>query len=102
MKKFFAENKGTLLAVSMAAVLPAAVIAGTGGTEFDPVWTLLTDWSQGSLGRIISGTMILIGVISGIARQSIMAFAVGLGGGVGLFYAPNIIDAVVTGTLPLV
>ena len=95
------ENAGTLAAVACAVALPAAVVAGTGGTEFDAVWTLITDWSQGALGRIISGSMVLIGIISGVARQSLMAFAVGIGGGVGLFYAPTIIDATVTGTLPL-
>lgn len=96
------NNAGTLLALACAVTLPAAVVAGTGGTEFDGVWTLLTDWSQGALGRIIAGSMVLIGIIAGIARQSLMAFAVGIGGGVGLFYAPSIIDATVTGTLPLV
>jgi conjugal transfer pilus assembly protein TraA len=96
-------NQKTALCLSIAAAvaLPAAVMAGTGGTEFDAVWTLLTDWSQGALGRIIAGSMVLIGIIAGIARQSLMSFAVGIGGGVGLFYAPTIIDATVTGTLQL-
>lgn len=105
MKKAFSfvkNNAGTVTAVACAIALPAAVMAGTGGTEFDPVWTLVTDWSQGALGRIISGTLVLVGIIGGIARQSLMSFAVGIGGGVGLFYAPSIIDATVTGTLPLV
>jgi len=88
--------------VFTVAALPAAVIAGTGGTEFDPVWALVTDWTQGALGRIIAGTIILVGIVAGIANQSLMSFTIGIGGGVGLFYAPTIIDSVVTGTLPLV
>ena len=94
-------KKSTLLALSLVALAPIALIAGTGGSEFDPIWSLLTDWAQGSLGRIIAGSTILVGVIAGIARQSIMSFAVGIGAGVGLFYAPTIIDAVVGGALPV-
>ncbi len=90
------------LAVAAAVATPAMIMAGTGGTEFDPVWTLVTDWSQGALGRIIAGSLVLVGIIAGVAKQSLMSFAVGIGGGVGLFYAPTIIDATVTGTLPLV
>lgn len=104
MKKAFTAiqaHTGVLTAVACALALPAAVVAGTGGTEFDPVWTLITDWSQGALGRIIAGSLVLVGIIAGVARQSLMSFAVGIGGGVGLFYAPTIIDATVTGTLPL-
>uniref|UniRef100_UPI0035A29C16 TraA family conjugative transfer protein n=1 Tax=Klebsiella pneumoniae TaxID=573 RepID=UPI0035A29C16 len=56
--------------------------AGTGGKEFDDIWTTITDWTQGTLGRIIAGSMILVGIVGGIARQSIMAFAMGIGGGV--------------------
>ncbi len=98
------KMKKSLVAASLvaAAALPAAVMAGSGGTEFDGIWTLVTDWTQGSLGRVISGVLVLVGIIGGIARQSLMAFAVGIGGGVGLFYAPTIIDAVVTGALPIV
>ena len=98
----FSSNTNAWMALALLAVLPAFVMAGTGGTEFDPVWTLVTDWTQGALGRIISGAIVLIGIVGGIARQSLMSFAVGIGGGVGLFYAPTIIDAVVTGTLPVV
>ena len=97
-------KKQTMVRVATVAamlVLPAAVMAGTGGTEFDGVWTLVTDWIQGSLGRTIAGLLVLIGVIAGIARQSLMALAVGIGGGVGLFYAPSVIDATMTAALPI-
>jgi conjugal transfer pilus assembly protein TraA len=97
-------KKQTMVRVATVAamlVLPAAVMAGTGGTEFDGVWTIVTDWIQGSLGRTIAGLLVLVGVIAGIARQSLMALAVGIGGGVGLFYAPSVIDATMTAALPI-
>ena len=33
--------------------------------------------------------MILVGVVGGIARQSLMAFAMGIGGGMGLYNSPT-------------
>jgi len=87
--------------LTATVALPGLVMAGTGGADFDDVWVLITEWSQGSLGRVIAGTIILVGVVAGIANQSLGAFAIGLGGGVGLFYAPTIIDSVMTAALPV-
>ena len=93
----------TALWASAAAIFSAEMLmAGTGATYFDNVWTLLVDWLQGPLGRIIAGSFVLVGMVAGIARSSIMALAVGLGGGIGVFYAPDIINGVVTATLPTV
>lgn len=73
--------------------------AGNGGQEFDTVWNTLRDWIQGTLGRIVCGTMILVGIIAGVARQSIMAFAIGLGSGIGLYNTPPIIESVLSATV---
>ncbi|HBK3674145.1 TraA family conjugative transfer protein, partial [Escherichia coli] len=50
-------------------LVPDQAHAGTGGTAFDDVWVTLKDWTQGTLGRIVAGAMILVGVVGGIARQ---------------------------------
>lgn len=86
---------------AFAVALPDAALAGTGGTAFDPVWTMITDWSEGTLGRVIAGALILVGIVAGIARQSLMAFAVGIGAGVGLYNAPAVIDSIFVATLPV-
>ena len=83
-----------------ALVMPQEALAGTSGTEFDNLWTTLKGWVQGTLGRIIAGAMILVGIIAGIARQSLMAFAIGIGGGMGLYQSPAIVEAILTATLP--
>lgn len=98
------NNKANLLFwVALALVISFMFAnqahAGTGGTEFDDIWTTITDWTQGTLGRIIAGSMILVGIVGGIARQSIMAFAMGIGGGVGLYNSPTVIEAIMTATL---
>ncbi|MBQ8708399.1 MAG: TraA [Succinivibrionaceae bacterium] len=77
-----------------------ASLAGDQGTEFDDVWNTLLGWAQGTLGKIIALSMMLVGIIAGVARQSIMAFAMGIAAGLGLFYAPGVINGVVSAQLP--
>lgn len=94
----FTLAAAALIGLMLAA--PDASIAGGGGSEFDDVWNTLKDWTQGTLGRIVSGAFILVGIIGGIARQSLMAFALGVGGGMGLYNSPTIVESIMSATLP--
>mgnify|MGYP001256507225 CR=1 FL=1 len=98
------QHKGTIL--SMAAIFGAAALvmsdasfAGTGGGEFEDVWITLEEWTQGTLGRIITLAIIVVGAVIGVVRQSLMTFAVGFAMGMGLYNAPVIIDSIVGATL---
>lgn len=86
-----------VLAVTAAvglALAPDAAFAGTSGSgDFDSIWDTLVDWSQGSLGRVIALAFIIVGLVRGIAAQSIMAFALGVGAGLGLYNAETIVDS---------
>ena len=86
--------------VALALACSDTVFAGDQGSEFDDVWNTLLGWAQGTLGKIIALSMMLVGIIAGVARQSIMAFAMGIASGLGLFYAPTVINGVVSATLP--
>ena len=90
-----------LLAVALLTFVPGSVLAGAGGAEFQPTYDMLIGWMTGLLGRIIAVAFIIVGLIAGVARQSIMSFAIGIAAGLGLFMAPDIIDAVVSATLPI-
>jgi conjugal transfer pilus assembly protein TraA len=79
--------------IGITLLAPEAALAGTGGTEFQSTYDMLISWMTGLLGRIIA--------IAWVARQSIMSFAIGIAAGLGIFMAPDIIDAVVSATLPL-
>jgi conjugal transfer pilus assembly protein TraA len=87
-----------MFAVALLLVLATAAQAGTGGAEFDGIWTLIKGWMQGTLGRVIAGGMVLTGLIAGWARGSLFAAVAGVGMGLCLFYGPTIIEAVVTAT----
>ncbi|WP_231879341.1 MULTISPECIES: TraA family conjugative transfer protein [Methylomonas] len=87
-----------LVAVAGMFLFSSESFAGTGSTEFNAVYTLLTNWMQGSLGKLIAAAFIVVGLIAGVLRNSLMGFAVGVAAGLGLFTAPGIINAVVTAT----
>ena len=86
----------------MALMISEPSFAGTGGDVFTDVWDTLKDWTQGTLGRIVAGAMVLVGIVGGIARQSLMAFALGIGGGMGLYNTPTVVESVMSATLPVV
>ena len=81
---------------------PETVLAGAGGAEFQGAYDMLTGWMTGILGRIIAITFIVVGLVAGVMRQSIMGFVVGIAAALGAFVAPDIIDNIVTATLPIV
>jgi len=99
------KKKVALTLASSAAVVSLVALEATAGaaaTVFDPILQLITEWMQGQLGSIIAAAFILVGMVAGVARQSLMAFAVGVGGGVALFYAPDIIAGLSSATIPAV
>jgi len=97
-KRFISRRS---VAAMLATLLPVMAIAGTGGTEFEEIWGTLTDWIEGTLGRIIAAAIVVVGIVAGIVRQSLIAFAIGIGGGMGLYNTPGIIEEIMGATLPL-
>lgn len=101
IKRTLKRNK-QLIKLSLCALLlmyADDALAGTGGSEFNEVWETLKGWIQGILGRIICGIMILVGIIAGVARQSLTAFALGIGGAIGLYNVPAVLESVLSATV---
>lgn len=90
-----------LSAAALALLLPDLASAGTGGTAFDPIWSTISEWATGALGKVLAGAMIVVGIAMGVVRQSLIAFASGVAGALGLSQAPTIIDGIITATLPI-
>ena len=98
--KFTRQYAAIAAVVSLSFLLLAPdAMAGAGGTEFNNVWTLLTGWVEGLLGRIIAIVFVIVGLVAGVVRGSIMGFVLGIASGVGLFAAPTIRTNIVTATL---
>jgi conjugal transfer pilus assembly protein TraA len=81
-------------------LLTQGAAAGTGGSsEFGSIYTLLTGWLQGMLGRILAVTFLMVGLVSGVMRGSMMGLVLGIACGLGVYTAPTVINNIVTGTL---
>lgn len=99
MQKIHIQRAALFSLVAVMAIgMADSASAGTGGTAFDDVWLTITEWTQGTLGRIIAGSMALIGIVAGIARQSMMSFGVGIGSGMGLYNLPPVVESIMTAT----
>jgi conjugal transfer pilus assembly protein TraA len=87
------------LAITVIVALPEWAQAASTSGPLTQVYTDMSSWVQGNVGKTTALAMIMVGLVAGIARQSLMAFAVGIGGGLGLYNAPTIIDTVFNATL---
>lgn len=101
VKSFFTTERIIFFGLisALLVVMMSSAMAGGGGDEFDEVWDTIEDWTTGTLGKIIAGAMILVGIIGGVARQSLMAFAVGIAGAMGLNYAPEIVSSIMSASI---
>ncbi len=86
-------------ALLLIAVIGSEAFAGSGGSEFEDVWDTLVEWTQGTLGRIIAMALVLVGIVYGVARQSLISFAIGIAAAMGLYNAPTIVEALLTETV---
>ena len=96
LKALFTNKAVVASTLVAAAALSSDAMAGTGGTEFDDIYTLLVGWTQGTLGKIIALGMFMVGLSAGIINQSIVAVVVGIGGALALYYGPTVINGVVS------
>ncbi len=85
------------LAVLMV-VMSAMAHAGTDAT-FDTWVDQMEAWIKGSMGKGIAIAAVIIGIVAGLARSSLMAFAVGCGIALGLNYTPDVIGGMFSAVL---
>lgn len=88
-------NRKHIAAVALVG-LGTAAVAATGDTAFQTILDTVTSWTEGTLGKLLSITMFVVGMAAGVMRQSLMAAVAGLGGAVALAYGPTIITSVFT------
>ena len=94
--KSVAKKAGLVLALGAAAAVPALLGAGgTGGNAgIGQVLQFFTENLSGVLGQLIIIAMVTVGLIGGIANQSLMTFAIGVGGGIGLANIQTIVTEI--------
>lgn len=91
---------GFALAFVAMFVLAAPAFAGTDGQDvFGDAYLLISGFTEGFLGKLVTLLMIVTGLVMGIARQSIMTLVVGVGMGIALVNAPKVVDTLVGAVL---
>ena len=80
--------------VLFAPLLWAEGVVISGSNDFADIYGRLVGWIKGDLGRTLSIAFVLIGLAYGMARQSLIGFATGVGAAVGLQVTPTIINSI--------
>lgn len=91
--------KKVLLAAALITPVVAAgtlAVAGSGGTEFDAIATLLVDYLEGGLGTVLAIAAFAIGMAMGVIQQSVMAVVVGIAFAIALNFGPAVLTGIMT------
>jgi conjugal transfer pilus assembly protein TraA len=92
-------KKAALPAIVAGTTLPA--LAGTGGTEFNTVYDQISGWTEGTLGKTITVSALLVGLGVGVIKQSVIAAVVGLAMAMVAAFGPGVIEGVFTAAMPI-
>jgi conjugal transfer pilus assembly protein TraA len=92
-----ATLKKLLAAAGLVAVAGVA-LAGSDAT-FATIFDTLNSWATGSLGKVISIAMFIVGLGAGIVKQSVMAVVAGVGAAIVMAYGPGVIDSMFAATV---
>lgn len=88
------------IVISLALVPDLAFASGaSGGQEFQEIYAWLKGITQGVLGMLLALAAFLVGMVIGVARQSIMAFLIGVAFAIALYYGPNVIESIFGATI---
>ena len=88
--------KKSLLIGLAALAVSGMAFAGTDGTEFEQLYTMVEGWTTGYLGRSIALIFLLIGLGIGVLRGSILGAVSCIAAAMCFMIAPSVVQAIVT------
>lgn len=80
-----------LAIVGLMVVANVALASTSSDTQFDPIWTQIRDWAQGSLGKTFALAGFVIGAGAGIIKSSPLPAVAGIAFALFMVYLPTII-----------
>lgn len=98
MKDLIKKCKNGALLVALIGVSSVAV-AGTDGSEFQAIWTVITDWAMGTLGKVLALGMLLTSMFMAFVSTNLMGALGALGAALIINYAPEIINEIFTAVI---
>ncbi len=96
MRKCFA---GVLSIMGIYMLLQTAGATG-GEEEFGDIYTQITEWSQGTLGKLLALICVVVGTAYTISRGTLIYAVIGIAICLVLYNAPTIIDNLMDAALP--
>lgn len=91
-------SKLSLVALT-ALLASSSVFAGTDGTEFQDLYTMVKGWTNGYLGRSIALVFLLIGLGVGVIRGSIISAVGCIAAAMCLLIAPSVIESIISAVI---
>lgn len=92
------DSKAALVLLS-TLFIAAVAQAGTTGTEFQALHTLLTGWANGYLGKALAIAAFLFGAGYGVAKQTIVPAILGIVFALIFAVGPGIINGMLSATI---
>lgn len=98
------NSKGLFVLMGlMGAYLVLQSAGATGGEEeFGEIYDKLTEWSQGTLGKLMALLCVVVGTAYTISKGTLIWAVLGVAMCLVLYNAPTIIDSLMGATLPLI
>lgn len=94
--KSLRNKKSLMLLAALLTFFSINAFAGTTGTEFAGLYTMIHDWATGYLGRVIAISAFVIGAGMGLARSSAVPALIGVVVALFMFYIPQVIENILT------
>lgn len=96
-------EKIIMLAVAAGFMLASTLSsAGAGGTEFQQVYDQITGWANGTLGKTLGVSALLVGLGVGVIKQSVIAAVVAVAMALTAGFGPGVIDGVISSGLAII
>ena len=84
---------------ALLTLIAGLAMAGTTGPEFQAMYTLVTGWANGFLGKTMAIAAFVFGAGYGVAKQTIVPAALGIVFALVMAVGPGIIDGIVTAVI---
>lgn len=89
----------TAIVSLLAMVVPEMAAAAAADTSFTQAVTTVEGWATGSLGKLVSVTFLVVGIVMGVMRQSIFAAVPAIACALAMSIGPGILDGLFTATI---
>jgi conjugal transfer pilus assembly protein TraA len=93
---FMVMNSKNMMVAILLLLLTNVAVAGTTGAEFLAIYTLLSNWVSGYLGRTIAFSGMILGLGAAALSQRPVLGLVGLFFGVVVLILPTVLNAMLT------